>query len=75
MSGLASAHDYHDRGAQSTAAYGFQNGYAAGFQQGREDRQAQVGHSLHSRDYDDALRGYEPYMGSRDLYRDAHQRG
>lgn len=75
LTGLVFAHDHDDRGSRSLSYYGYQNGYMDGFQHGREDRQSHVGYSFESRDYDDALRGYEPYMGSRDRYRDAYRNG
>lgn len=59
---------------RSAAQYGFRNGYADGFQHGREDLQAAQGYDFHGRDYDNAMRGYESYMGSRDEYREGYRR-
>ncbi len=75
LTGLAFAHDHDDRGSRGASYYGYQNGYMDGFQHGREDWQGRAGYSFESRDYDDALRGYESYMGSRDQYHDAYQNG
>jgi hypothetical protein len=75
LSGLAMAHGRARGGPHSAFQYGSQNGYVDGFQHGREDRQARVGYSFETRDFDDAMRGYEPYMGSRDRYQDGYQNG
>ena len=69
------AYGHADGGPHSAFQYGSQNGYVDGFQRGREDRQARVGYSLESRDFDKAMRGYEPYMGSRDRYQDGYRNG
>lgn len=75
LCGLAVAHQHDDQGRQGANAYGFRNGYLDGFQHGSDDRGAQVGFNLESRDYDSAMRGYDPYMGNEELYRDAYRQG
>lgn|SRR5574337_1381716 len=75
LCGFAVAHEHEDRGPQSANAYGFRNGYLDGFQHGGEDRGAQVGYDYESRDYDSAMRGYEPYMGNDELYRHGYRQG
>jgi len=73
LTGLVVAHDNSD--LRSATQYGYRNGYVDGFQHGSEDRQAREGYDFHSRDYDNAMRGYESYMGSRDGYRKGYRRG
>lgn len=75
LSGLAVAHEHVHSGARTAAQFGYQNGYVDGFQHGREDRQARAGYSFVSKDYDDALRGYEAYMGSRERHRNGYRAG
>lgn len=75
LCGVASAHQRYDQGPQGANAYGFRNGYLDGFQHGSEDRGAQVDFNMESRDYDNAMRGYGPYMGNTDLYRDGYRQG
>lgn len=75
LSGLAFAHGHDHRGERGAAQYGYQNGYVDGFQHGRGDFQARVDYNFESRDFDDAMRGYEPYMGSRDRYQDGYRDG
>jgi hypothetical protein len=75
LCGLAVAHQHDDRGPRGANAYGFRNGYLDGFQHGSEDRGAQVGYDFESRDYDTAMRGYDPYMGNEELYRDGYRQG
>ena len=75
LSGLAMGHEHDRRDPHGAFQYGSQNGYVDGFQHGREDRQARAGYSFESRDYDDALREYQPYMGSRDRYQDGYRNG
>lgn len=75
LSGLAMADGHAGDGSHSAFQYGSQNGYVDGFQRGRDDRQARVGYSFENRDFDDAMRGYEPYMGSRDRYQDGYRNG
>ena len=55
--------------------YGYRTGYADGFQQGREDRQTGKSYDFHSGDYDNAMRGYQSYMGSREGYKEGYRRG
>lgn len=73
LTGLAVAQDNGD--LSGPAQSGFRNGYADGFQQGREDLRAGEAYNFHGRDYDNAMRGYESYMGSRDEYREGYRRG
>lgn len=75
LSGLAVAHERDQRDSRGAAQFGYQNGYVDGFQRGREDLQAGVGYSYVSRDYDNALRGYESYMGRRERYEDGYRNG
>jgi len=75
LCGVAAAHQRYEQGPQGANAYGFRNGYLDGFQHGSEDRGAQVDFNMESRDYDSAMRGYDPYMGSEELYRDAYRQG
>lgn len=75
LTGVAVAHDHDDGGVRSAIQYGYRNGYLDGFQRGREDRRAREGYHFKGRDYDHALRGYEPYMGSRDRYRRGYRQG
>lgn len=73
LSGLAFGHEHG--GMQTALQYGYHKGYLDGFQHGREDRRAGVGYDLRSRDYDDAMRGYESYMGGADQYRNGYRDG
>jgi hypothetical protein len=79
LSGLGFAreheHAQENRGMQTPLQYGYHNGYLDGFQHGREDRQAGVGYSFVSRDYDNAMRGYDSYMGSDHEYREGYREG
>ncbi|HEX5413995.1 MAG TPA: hypothetical protein VFZ27_19310 [Terriglobia bacterium] len=75
LCGVASAHQRYDQGPQGANAYGFRNGYLDGFQHGSEDRGAQVDFNMESRDYDSAMRGYDPYMGNQELYRNGYRQG
>lgn len=79
LSGLGFAHEHEhakeNRGLHTPLQYGYHNGYLDGFQHGREDRQAGVGYSFVSRDYDNAMGGYEPYMGSSHEYREGYRKG
>ncbi len=75
LSGVAFAHEHENRGVHTAFQYGYQNGYLDGFRHGREDRRAQVGFSIESRDYDSAMRGYESYMGNEHRYRSGYRRG
>lgn len=75
LSGLAAAHEHDDRTPHGAVEYGFRNGYLDGFQHGAEDRGAQAGYDFQSRDYQSATIGYEPYMGSEELYRNNYRQG
>ena len=75
LCGVAAAHQRYEQGPQGANAYGFRNGYLDGFQHGSEDRGAQVDFNMESRDYDSAMRGYDPSMGSDELYRDSYRQG
>lgn len=75
LSGLAVAHEHDNRVPHTASQYGYQNGYSDGYQHGREDFHAQAGYDLGSRDYDDAMRGFEPYMGDHDNYQRGYREG
>lgn len=73
LTGLIVAHGNSD--LRSATQYGYRNGYADGFQRGREDRQARERYDFHGPAYDNAMRGYESYMGSREEYREGYRKG
>lgn len=76
LCGISVAHEHDNNSGQHSAIqYGYHNGYIDGFAHGREDRQARVGYDFESRDYDSAMRGYEPYMGNEGEYRNGYRDG
>lgn len=84
LAGLALAHEGENDGryrggAWDARQHGHQHGYRDGYQHGQEDRVRRVGYDYRSRDWKDADRGYEKYMGSKGQfkqgYREGYQRG
>jgi hypothetical protein len=82
VSGLALADDddYYRRGNPSQAhQYGFQNGYRDGLRHGQHEARENDPGDFQSRDWREARRGYQSWMGPfavfQDGYRDGYRQG
>jgi len=72
--------DYYRRGnPQQAHQYGFQNGYQDGLRHGQHEARENDPNDFQSRDWRNASRGYQPWMGPfsafQDGYRDGYRQG
>ena len=80
LGGLASAHDgdndvrYHG-GSLDAQRHGNQHGYSDGYHHGQQDLARRVGYDYRSRDWKDADRGYEKFMGSKGQFKKGYREG
>lgn len=73
---LADDDDYNRRGNSTQAhQYGFQNGYQDGIRHGREEARENDPGDFQSRDWRNASRGYQPWMGPFALFQDGYRDG
>lgn len=78
VSGLALADDddYNRRGSPAQAhQYGFQNGYQDGLRRGRHETRENDPSDFQSRDWHNASRGYQNWMGPFGLFQDGYRDG
>jgi hypothetical protein len=55
--------------------HGYEHAYRDGADRGRFDREHGVRYNLNARVYNDASRGYEPFMGNRGQYQQGYREG
>jgi hypothetical protein len=79
LGGFALAHDgddyYYGRNNGSARQYGYQNGYSDGVNRGLEEGRERDRYDGRNVDWNVATRGYQPWMGPVNQYRDGYVDG
>jgi hypothetical protein len=65
----------HAQDVTDARQHGYQHGYRDGFEQGATARTNGGTADFHTQDYDRADRGYQPYVGSLDAFKDGYRDG
>lgn len=76
LSGSVLAQDYYPHGGALDAhQHGYEHGYRDGFERGADARDHNASSDFHTQDFERADRGFEPYMGSREAFRNGYRDG
>jgi len=76
FSGPAMAQGHEHGGSLSARQHGYEHGYRDGYHQGREDRARGASRDYdRSKDYKEADRGYESYMGKKGDFKKGYHEG
>jgi hypothetical protein len=76
LSGVVLGQDYYPHGGALDAhQHGYEHGYRDGFERGADARAHNASSDFHTQDYERADRGFEPYMGDREIFRAGYRDG